>query len=140
MVGPTTGVLTTVSRVDPIKAYFPIGEQDYLELREHNSGASAIPADAEFDLVLSDGTTYPRKGRFFAIDNQVDANTGTLRAVAVFPNPDALLRPGQYARVRAVIRVEKGAVVVPARSLSELQGSSTTMSNCSRTVRTGPGA
>ncbi|MFY9925378.1 MAG: efflux RND transporter periplasmic adaptor subunit [Opitutaceae bacterium] len=144
LVGPTTGVLTTVSRVDPIKAYFPIGEQDYLELREHNAGASAIPADSEFDLVLSDGTTYPRKGRFFAIDNQVDANTGTLRAVAVFPNPDALLRPGQYARVRAVIRVEKGAVVVPARSLSELQGSYqiATVDSENRThiftVKTGP--
>jgi membrane fusion protein (multidrug efflux system) len=123
LVGPSTGILTTVSNVDPIKAYFPIGEQDYLEFMKRSKGVSTIPKDAEFDLVLSDGTLYPRKGRFFAIDSQVDANTGTLRAVAVFPNPEGLLRPGQYARVRAVLRVEKGALVVPQRALTELQGS-----------------
>ena len=123
LVGPATGILTTVSNVDPIKAYFPISEADYLEFRRLNPGSSGIPAGTEFDLILSDGSTYPKKGKFFAIDNQIDGNTGTLRAVATFPNPEGLLRPGQYAHVRAVLQVQKGALVVPARSLTELQGS-----------------
>ncbi len=123
LVGPSTGILTTVSNVDPIKAYFPIGEQDYLEMRARNPGSPDIAVGTEFELILSDGTTYPGKGRFFAIDSQVEGNTGALRAVATFPNPAGLLRPGQYGRVRAVLRVEKGVLVVPQRALSELQGS-----------------
>ena len=122
LVGPATGVLTTVSTVDPIKAYFPISEQDYLAFRGREPGAPSIPAGIEFELILSDGTTYPRKGAFFAIDRQVDANTGTLRVVALFPNPDGLLRPGQFARVRGVVSVEHGALLVPQRALTELQG------------------
>ncbi|HXQ80752.1 MAG TPA: efflux RND transporter periplasmic adaptor subunit [Opitutaceae bacterium] len=122
LVGPSTGVLTTVSKVDPVKAIFPISEQAYLGFRAREPGAPAMPAGTKFDLVLSDGSTYPRKGEFFAIDNQVDGNTGTLRVVALFPNPDGLLRPGQYARVRAVVGTEKGALLVPLRALSELQG------------------
>jgi RND family efflux transporter MFP subunit len=122
LIGPTTGILTTVSTVDPIKAYFPISEQAYLEFRRRTSDAPSIPAGIEFELVLSDGTIYPRKGEFFALDRQVDANTGTLRVAAVFPNPDGLLRPGQFARVRAVVSVVKGALLVPQRALSELQG------------------
>jgi len=123
LVGPSTGALTTVSNVDPIKAYFPIGEQDYLELRSRSPASSEIAVGTEFELTLSDGSLYPLKGRFFAIDSQVEGNTGALRAVAVFPNPTGLLRPGQYARVRAVLRTEKGALLVPQRALSELQGS-----------------
>jgi membrane fusion protein (multidrug efflux system) len=122
LVGPATGILTTVSTVDPIKAYFPISEQNYLEFRRREPGAPSIPAGIEFELILSDGTTYPLKGTFFAIDRQVDANTGTLRVVAVFPNPSGLLRPGQFARVRAVVSVEHGALLVPQRALTELQG------------------
>ncbi len=123
LVGPATGVLTTVSNVDPIKAYFPIGEQDYLELRSRSPASSEIAVGTEFELILSDGSLYPRKGRFFAIDSQVEGNTGALRAVAEFPNPTGLLRPGQYARVRAVLRTDKGALLVPQRALTELQGS-----------------
>ncbi|HSY54232.1 MAG TPA: efflux RND transporter periplasmic adaptor subunit [Opitutaceae bacterium] len=122
LVGPTTGIVTTVSTVDPIKAYFPISEQAYLEFRGREPDAPSIPAGIEFELVLSDGTIYPRKGTFFAINRQVDANTGTLSVVAVFPNPNELLRPGQFARVRAVVSVEQGALLVPQRALSELQG------------------
>ena len=81
---------------------------------KRSKGSASIPKEAEFELILSDGSLYPRKGSFFAIDSQVDANTGTLRAVALFPNPEGLLRPGQYGRVRAVLRVEKGALVVPS--------------------------
>ena len=123
LVGPGTGVLTTVSNLDPIKAYFPISEQAYLEFRGRDANAPSIPAGISFDLILADGSTYPSKGTFYAIDSQVDGNTGTLRVVAVFPNPNALLRPGQYARVRATVSVEKGALLVPQRALTELQGS-----------------
>jgi membrane fusion protein (multidrug efflux system) len=122
LVGPATGILTTVSTVDPIKAYFPVSEQDYLEFRGREPNAPSIPTGIDFELILSNGTTYPQKGSFFAIDRQVDANTGTLRVVAVFPNPNGLLRPGQFARVRAVVSVEPGALLVPSRALSELQG------------------
>jgi membrane fusion protein (multidrug efflux system) len=123
LVGPTTGALTTVSTVDPIKAYFPISEQAYLGFRERKAGAPAIPAGTTFELTLSDGSKYDRTGEFYAIDNQVDGNTGTVRVVALFPNPDGLLRPGQYAKVRAVVNVVKGALLVPQRALTELQGS-----------------
>jgi membrane fusion protein (multidrug efflux system) len=126
LVGPATGILTTVSDVDPIKAYFPISEQAYLEpILSHNFAETPdkIGAGMVFDLILSDGSLYPKKGRFFAIDSQVDANTGTIRAVAVFPNPNGLLRAGQYAKVRAVVSVQKGALLVPLRALTELQQS-----------------
>jgi RND family efflux transporter MFP subunit len=124
LVGPGTGILATVSKIDPIKAYFPISEQAYLDpllskgFRDPSGGSAGI----KFDLILSDGSVYARPGKFFAIDSQVDANTGTLRVVAEFANPDGLLRPGQYARVRAVIGTVKGALVVPQRALTELQG------------------
>ena len=122
LVGPATGILTTVATVDPIKAIFPISEQAYLEFRARQPDAPSFPAGIAFDLILADGSTYPAKGSFYAIDSQVDANTGTLRVVAVFPNPNALLRPGQFARVRATVSVEKGAILVPQRALTELQG------------------
>jgi membrane fusion protein (multidrug efflux system) len=126
LVGPSTGVLTTVTDVDPIKAYFPISEQAYLEpILAHGFAepADKIAGGMAFDLILSDGSVYPKKGRFYAMDSQVDANTGTLRVVAVFPNPEGLLRAGMYAKVRAVVNVIKGALVVPQRALTELQGS-----------------
>src|SRR5580658_3210537 len=109
LVGPTTGALTTVSQVDPIKAIFPISEQAYLERVGTANFSETLDVSAskvEYDLILSDGSVYPKKGRFFAIDNQVNGNTGTLQAVAVFPNPNGLLRAGQYAKVRTVVSVE----------------------------------
>jgi RND family efflux transporter MFP subunit len=124
LVGPGSGILTTVSALDPIKAYFPISEQAYLEFRGRDPKAPSIPTDMQFDLILSDGSTFPSKGTFYAIDSEVDANTGTLRVVAEFPNANGLLRPGQYAKVRAVVRVDKGALLVPQRALTELQGAS----------------
>jgi membrane fusion protein (multidrug efflux system) len=125
LVGPTTGMLTTVSDVDPIKAVFPVSEQAYLQrliAKDFAETAEQAVSGVEFDLILSDGSVYPRKGRFFAIDNQVNANTGTLQVVAVFPNPNGVLRAGQYAKVRTVVSVEKGALLVPQRALNELQG------------------
>jgi membrane fusion protein (multidrug efflux system) len=126
LVGPGTGIMTTVSDVDPVKAFFPISEQSYLEPMLANGfseGPEKIGSGMAFDLILSDGTLYPRKGTFYAIDSQVDANTGTIRVVALFPNPNGILRAGQYAKVRAVVSTVKGALLVPQRALTELQGS-----------------
>lgn len=122
LVGPSSGVLTTVVSVDPIKAYFPISEQSYLEFRARDPNGPALPDDIPFELILADGSVYPLKGKLFAVDNQVDLTTGTLKVAAVFPNPKRLLRPGQYAHVRAVVSVEKNVAVIPFRAASELQG------------------
>jgi membrane fusion protein (multidrug efflux system) len=121
LVGTGSGILTTVSTVDPIKVYFPISEQEYLQFRHQPTGRR-FPEGMELELILSDGSIYLQKGKFFALDRQIDPNTGTLRVAATFPNPDNLLRPGQYARVRAVVNVAKDALEVPQRAVSELQG------------------
>jgi membrane fusion protein (multidrug efflux system) len=126
LVSPST-VLTTVSQVDPIKVYFPISEQEYLrftsKLRKNSAGdllrASDSPA---LDLILSDGSTYPHKGRVIFTDRQVDPQTGTIRVVAAFANPGNILRPGQFGRVRALLGVRQGVVLVPQRCVTELQG------------------
>lgn len=123
LVGPSTGILTTVSSIDSIKVYFPLTEQDYLAFKKAHDPHDAIAPNQTFDLILTDGSTYPLKGTFFAIDNQIDISTGTLKAVVKFPNPHGLLRPGQYGKVRATIGVQKNALCVPSRSLTELQGS-----------------
>jgi membrane fusion protein (multidrug efflux system) len=123
LVGPSTGLLTTVSTVDPIKAYFQVSEQSYLEFWRLEASSHVLPSALVFDLILSDGSVYPLKGSYFAIDRAVDTDTGTLSVVAEFPNPQGLLRPGQYARVRSVVGTEKGALLVPRRALNELQGS-----------------
>jgi membrane fusion protein (multidrug efflux system) len=125
LVGPATGPLTTVSTVDPIKAYFQISEQEYL-----NSPASfANPSNPNDDsaprtleLMLADGSLFPHKGRLYVTSRQVDAQTGTLQIVALFPNPGDVLRPGQFARVRAVTRTAAAALLVPQRAVTELQG------------------
>lgn len=123
LVGPSTGVLTTISTVDPIKAYFAISEQSYLQFeRGPGESSSRFPENMELELILSDGSIYPQHGHFFAVDRQIDQNTGTLRVAGTFPNPDHLLRPGQYARVRAVIGVNKNALEIPQRAVTELQG------------------
>jgi membrane fusion protein (multidrug efflux system) len=122
-------VLTTVSQVDPIKAYFPISEQEYLQftskLLKTKTSASdllRISDSRVLDLVLSDGSIYPRKGQVIFTDRQVDPQTGTIRVVGAFPNPGNILRPGQFGRVRALVGVRQGAVLVPQRSVTELQG------------------
>src|SRR4051812_20882656 len=122
LVGPTSGVLTVVSTIDPIKIYFPISEQTYLEMRQSRPGQPRFPEELEFEVIMADGSVYPHKGKFLAADRQIDPGTGTLRIAGTVPNPDLLLRPGQYARVRANIRTIKNALVVPQRAVSELQG------------------
>src|SRR6266498_3059795 len=125
LINPAGGALTTVSTVDPIKVYFSLSEQEYLNHTSRNPTPGAWDLAAkklELELVLSDGTTYPQKGRFFVADRQVDQKTGAIRLAGVFPNPGNTLRPGQYGRVRAVTSMKKGALLVPQRSVSELQG------------------
>jgi membrane fusion protein (multidrug efflux system) len=122
LVGPNTGVLTTVSTVDPIKVYFAISEQSYLQFQKQQQTGERFPDNLKLQLILSDGSVYPQPGKLFAVDRQIDPGTGTLRLAATFPNPDLLLRPGQYARVRASIGVAKDALEVPQRAVTELQG------------------
>jgi membrane fusion protein (multidrug efflux system) len=125
LVGPST-LLTTVSQIDPIKAYFPLSEQAYLQVAGRiNSGGAQGPwaGGAALTLVLADDSVYPRRGLFLAADREIDAKTGTIRISAAFPNPDRTLRPGQYGRVRAETRVRTDALLVPQRAVSELQGS-----------------
>ena len=125
LVSPTA-VLTSVSEVNPIKAYFPISEQEYMHFAERiNSHAQQeAPADAPpFDLVLADGTTYPHPGKLLLTDRQIDPTTGSIRLVCSFPNPKNILRPGMFGRVRAPRDLRKGALLVPQRSVIELQGS-----------------
>ena len=119
-------LLTTVSTVDPVKVYFPVSEREYLEyVREHPDAAKRGGQESlsAFELILADGSVYPHKGTFSFADRQVDVKTGTLRLQAVFPNPGNVLRPGQYGRIRAIIRTAKGALLVPQRAVTEQQGS-----------------
>jgi RND family efflux transporter MFP subunit len=123
LVGPTS-VLTTVSKLDPIKVYFPISEQEYMAYTKASrnvSGAKSM-GDMSLELVLSDGSTFGQKGKVAFTDRQVDPQTGTIRMVGSFSNPGNLLRPGQFARVRAITGVMKSAVLIPQRAVSEIQG------------------
>jgi membrane fusion protein (multidrug efflux system) len=113
-------LLTTVSTVDPIKVYFPVSEREYLEyVRENPASTRNHPA---LEMVLADDSIYPQKGKISFSDRQVDVKTGTLRVQGVFPNPGNVLRPGQYARVRAITKTAKGALLVPQRAVTEQQG------------------
>ncbi len=123
LVSPAGQSLTTMSTLNPIKAYFTVAEQQYLAYNRDLARGERQSADKMvFDLVLSDGSMYSRKGKFFAVDRQVDVGTGALRLAAIFPNPDNLLRPGEFARVRAVVNTERGALMVPQRAVTEIQG------------------
>ncbi len=126
LISTTSAPLTTVSTVDPIKVYFTLSEQQYLNFTKRNliearHGASV--AQIELELILSDGSSYPEKGSFFFADRQVDQKTGAIRMAGIFPNPGNVLRPGQYGRVRAVTATKSDALLVPQRAVSELQGS-----------------
>ncbi len=126
LVGPTT-VLTTVSQVEPIKAYFAISEQQYMKFADRISavaeGRRRGGEEKILELVLSDGSVYPRRGVVVLADRQVDVKTGTIRMVGAFENPGGILRPGMFGRVRAVTGVAKAALLVPQRSVVEAQGS-----------------
>lgn len=118
LVNTTSGPLTTVSTVDPIKVYFTLSEQEYLGYSKQQGQLDQL----ELELILADGTTYPEKGKFYFADREVDPKTGAIRMAGVFPNAGNLLRPGQYGRVRAITSVKEEAMLIPQRAVTELQG------------------
>jgi membrane fusion protein (multidrug efflux system) len=126
LVSPASGAVTAVSTLDPIKVYFTVGEPQYLAWqRRYPTELSRENAHKRLHLqmILADGTAYPREGTFFFADRQVAIGTGAIRIAALFPNPGNVLRPGGYAKVRAIINEVDGALLVPQRSVTELQGS-----------------
>lgn len=121
LVGPgsaNNSALTLVSQVDPIRAYIPISEQDYMRFARKGPGQ----ASPTLELILADGSHFSQRGKFYFADRQVDTTTGTIKVAALFSNPGNVLRPGQFARVRALLRHKRGALLVPQRAVSELQG------------------
>ncbi len=125
LVGPAVqgGELTTVSTIDPIKVYYTINEQAYISWRKRFPSDSLSQAKKlRIELILEDGSVYPHKGKVNAIDRQVDVRTGTLRIEGLFPNPNNFLRPGQFVRARVLIDTKKGALLIPQRAVTELQG------------------
>ena len=125
LVSPASGAVTSVSTVDPIKVYFTVGEPQYLGWRDRfPTEVSRQEAEKQLrlELILADGTTYAHTGTFYFADRQVNEATGAIRLAGLFPNPNNILRPGGYGKVRAVTRTEKGALVVPQRAVTELQG------------------
>ena len=122
LVGPNMR-LTSVSQVDPIKVYFPISEQQYLQAKHLSSNKEQMQLfENPPELILADGTVYPHKGKILLTDRSVDSNTGTIRLVAAFPNPGNILRPGQYGRVRIETGTQKNALLVPQSAVKEIQG------------------
>ena len=122
--------LTSMSTLDPLRVYFPISEQEYLNLSglmeqryQEKVDPTKVREDARIEMVLSNGEVYPHKGWFFLADRQVDVKTGTIRVAALFPNPGNVMRPGQYAKIRVSVTLRQGALLVPQRAVSELQGS-----------------
>jgi len=125
LVNPTT-VLTSVSQINPIKAYFSISEQEYIHFADRINADTQkeTPANGPpFELILADGSVYPHKGTGLLANRQVDVSTGSIQIVCSFPNPQNFLRPGQFGRLRAAPEVRRGALLVPQKAVSELQGS-----------------
>jgi len=125
LVSPSSPTITTVSTLDPIKAYFTVAEQQYLDFHRRYSTPTTLDAERKglrLELILADGTVYPHSGTFYFADRQVDVRTGAIQVAGLFPNPGNTLRPGQYARVRTALRVQPGALLVPQRAVNELQG------------------
>ena len=125
LVTPASGTVTSISTVDPIKVYFTVSEPQYLAWRKRfpsETSREAAEKALHLQLILADGSTYAQEGRFYFADRQVDEGTGAIRIAGLFPNPDNILRPGGYGKVRAVIRMQAGALLVPQRAVSELQG------------------
>lgn len=120
LVGPSTNAVTTVSTLDPIKANFTVSEQEYLTLARADE-----LHHLQLKLILADGTAHPQPGRFSFADRQVDQNTGAIQLTGLFPNPGNMLRPGQYAKVRATVGTRAGALLVPQRAVIDTQGTYT---------------
>jgi RND family efflux transporter MFP subunit len=126
LVGPGDE-LASMSTLDPIRVYFPVSEQEYLKAaakvrQAYKDQEQHQDRKDNLELLLTDGSVYPHKGTYLLADRQVDVKTGTIRIAAAFPNPEYLLRPGQFARVRAITQTRSGAILVPQRAVTELQG------------------
>ena len=120
-----SGPVTSVSTVDPIKVFFTVGEPQYLAWSQRfptEVTRQAANKNLRLELILADGSTYTHPGTFFFADRQVNESTGAIRIAGLFPNPGNILRPGGYGKVRAVVRMQQGALLVPQRAVSELQG------------------
>jgi membrane fusion protein (multidrug efflux system) len=124
LVGPgsTTTELTTISQLDPIKAYIPLSEQQYLQFARSTKNEDQYRDSQPIQLILADGSVYPQPGKFFFANRQVNIKTGTIQVAMLFPNPDNLLRPGQYARIRAAVTHKADALLIPQRAVKETQG------------------
>lgn len=125
LVSPASGAVTSVSTVDPIRVFFTVGEPQYLAWRKRfPTEVSRLEADKQLrlELILADGTTYAHTGTFYFADRQVNEATGAIRIAGLFSNPNNILRPGGYGKVRAVIRTQQNALIVPQRAVTELQG------------------
>jgi RND family efflux transporter MFP subunit len=125
LVSPSSGAVTSVSTVNPIKVYFTVSESEYLEWNRRFPTEHTLEAankNLRLELILADGTTYPERGTFYFADRQVALGTGAIRLAGLFPNPGNVLRPGGYAKVRTVVRTEPNALLVPQRAVTELQG------------------
>jgi membrane fusion protein (multidrug efflux system) len=121
LVSTSGGPLTTVSTLDPIRDYFTVSEQEYLALQKRFSNPDKD--HWKLQLILADGTTYPQEGEFYFADRQVNASTGAIQLAALFPNPGNVLRPGQYGKIRAMIREQQNATLIPQAAVNEQQGS-----------------
>jgi multidrug efflux pump subunit AcrA (membrane-fusion protein) len=121
LVSTSSGPLTTVSTLDPIRDYFTVSEQEYLALQKQFSDSNAD--HWKLQLILADGTTYPHEGELYFADRQVNQNTGAIQLAALFPNPGNILRPGQYGKVRAVTRMQSNALLIPQAAVTEQEGS-----------------
>jgi len=125
LVGPAS-VLTSVSQVDPIKAYFTVSEQQFTDFHRRFPTPASVEEERRripLQLILADGSVYERPGTIYFADREINPATGAIRIAGVFPNPNNLLRPGGYGRVRAAVRTQSGALLVPQRAVIELQGS-----------------
>ena len=127
LVSPTSGPLTTVSQIDPIKAIVTTGEgpfTDFVSRHPDPKERDAYVKSLQFELILGNGEVYPQKGKFYALDRSLDPRTGSIHYEVTFPNPGNILRPGQFGKVRFVADMKKGAMVIPQEAVSDLQGSS----------------
>jgi membrane fusion protein, multidrug efflux system len=116
-------LLTTVSNVNPMRVYVSISEREYLMYQRMRAEGKNRAGGAEMELILADGSVFPEKGKMIIADRAVDLKTGTLSIIAEFPNPNALLRPGQFGRVRLAASLAENALLVPQKAVTEIQSS-----------------
>ncbi len=120
--GMDSKYLNTVSNTKSVRVRFSVSENEYLDFRKRIGGAKGEKMDWSVDMILSDGSIHPQKGIINLANREIDPATGTLTMEALFPNPDELVRPGQFAKVRFVVEMRRGAMLIPQRAVVELQG------------------